>query len=111
MKLADMKEEKIALIICHELAHYLLDHQVLRLTKAIGQHYFSGKKFFKHATSIEVYDPILEEFMKKTVKQKYSCFYPQQRIITKFYEKNCDIMAISLWKKAYPDIDHEQIVD
>ena len=43
----------------------------------------------------DFYDPAREEFKAKVAeKQKYSCFYPQQRVITKFYEKNCDILAL-----------------
>lgn len=54
----------------------------------------------------EFYDPVAEEFKKRSMLQKYSCYYPQQLVVPKFYEKNCDIFAIQLWKKAYPDTDH-----
>jgi len=30
--------------------------------------------------------------------------------VTKFYEKNCDIFAHKIWKKAYPDLDHAKVV-
>jgi hypothetical protein len=58
----------------------------------------------------EVYDPVTVEFKLKTKLQKFSCYYPHQRIMDKFHEKNCDTLAVSLWKKAYPDIDHELVV-
>ena len=32
-------------------------------------------------------------------------------MITKFYEKNCDIYAIKFFMRAYPEADHEQIVN
>ena len=31
--------------------------------------------------------------------------------MTKYYEKNCDIFAQQLWKKAYPEADHHSIVN
>ncbi len=31
-------------------------------------------------------------------------------MVNKFYEKNCDSLAVKLWRKAYPDCDHEEIV-
>lgn len=44
-------------------------------------------------------------------KQKYSCFYPQQRVITKYYEKNCDLFALKFFLKAYPEVaDPEKLV-
>lgn len=82
----------------------------MRLFKSEIHHLIKDKKFFKSARERELYDPVIEEYKKKTVLQKYTCFYPQQRVITKFYEKNCDTLAMSLWKKAYPDVDHEAIV-
>ena len=42
---------------------------------------------------------------------KYSDYYPQQRIVTKFDQKNCDALAIRLWAKAYPEVDHEALVE
>lgn len=45
----------------------------------------------------EVYDPVTEEFKQKTKLQKFSCYYPHQRVMDKFYEKNCDMLAVSLW--------------
>jgi len=26
-------------------------------------------------------------------------------------ERNCDALAVMLWKKAYPDVDHEVLMD
>ena len=57
-----------------------------------------------------VYDPVREDFKKLTQLQNYSCFYPQQRIFDKFYERNCDALAVELWKKAFPDVDHERVI-
>ena len=34
LQLAEMNEEKLALLVCHELGHYLLDHSALRQAKA-----------------------------------------------------------------------------
>lgn len=59
----------------------------------------------------ELYDPVREEYKEKTKMQKDSCFYPQQRCVNKYYEKNCDIYAMQLWKKAYPSVDHEKIIE
>ena len=58
----------------------------------------------------DLYDPVREDFKAKTKLHKYSCYYPQQRVTTKFTERNCDSLAVLLWKKAYPDVDHEMLV-
>ena len=58
----------------------------------------------------DFYDPVRDDFNSKTKLHKYSCYYPQQRITSKFTERNCDSLAVLLWKKAYPDIDHEMLV-
>ena len=26
-------------------------------------------------------------------------------------ERNCDALAVMLWKSAYPDVDHETVID
>jgi hypothetical protein len=31
--------------------------------------------------------------------------------MNKFYERNCDTYAVTMWKKAYPDIDHELVIE
>ena len=56
-------------------------------------------------------DPVRIDFKERTRLQAYSCFYPQQRIVTKFMERNCDSLATILWRTAYPDVDHEQVVE
>ena len=40
LKIAEMDEAQLALLISHELAHYLMDHQVNRLGHAILQKQF-----------------------------------------------------------------------
>lgn len=32
-------------------------------------------------------------------------------MVTKYYEKNCDILAHQLWKKAYPEYDASEAVE
>lgn len=77
LKLAEMKEEGVALLLAHELAHFVLDHQVNRVGKAIFNNKLMNKLFFKNAGFKDVYDPTRVEFKEKVIeKQKYSCFYP-----------------------------------
>ncbi|TNV83821.1 hypothetical protein FGO68_gene14586 [Halteria grandinella] len=111
LDLSSLSEPHLALLLSHELSHYLLDHQLLRLAKA----YFANSlypRFFKRTAGIDLLDPARDEFRSKIVqKQRHSCFYPQQRVVTKYYEKNCDIMAMQMWKKAYQVEDPEKIVE
>ena len=74
------------------------------MNEIIGRLFRFGNRFY-------VYDPVRVEFLAKTHQHKYSCFYPHQRIMTKFYEKNCDIFAHQIWKKAYPNVDYSSVID
>ena len=77
LQLTDMNEERLAVLLSHELAHYLLDHQVLRLAKGYFVKNIYSKFVFRNAGFREAYDPTKQEFRDKVVKkQKYSCFYP-----------------------------------
>lgn len=62
LKLAQMKEEGVALLLAHELAHFILDHQVYRLSKAFFVYKVKSLVFFRNAGFREVYDPTKEEF-------------------------------------------------
>lgn len=107
LKIAQMDEAKLALLISHELSHYLMDHQVQRM----GLGFIRDKINMKLGQGKAQLDPTKKEFMAKTKLQSYSCFYPQQKVVDKFMERNCDALAVMLWKKAYPDVDHEVLMD
>jgi Zn-dependent protease with chaperone function len=71
-----MQEDQVALLLAHELSHFLLDHQFYRLVKALFVNKIASK-LIKTAGFKEVYDPTKEEFKLKVAdKQLYSCFYP-----------------------------------
>lgn len=76
LKLGGMREEDVALLLAHELSHYLLDHSFYRLVKSL----FVNKvvaRMMRGAGFKEVYDPTKEEFKTRVAdKQRYSCFYP-----------------------------------
>ena len=55
-----MDEKKLALLISHELSHYLLDHQAARITKVVFNEYIYRNYF--RTKEIEIYDPIKEDF-------------------------------------------------
>ena len=97
------------MLLAHELSHYLLDHNVKRTFVAFFWAYIY-RNLFKLPSHTEIYDPLTIEFKERTKLHKFSCYYPQQRIFDKFYEKNCDALAVKLWTKAFPDCDHEQVV-
>jgi hypothetical protein len=72
-----MKEEGVALLIAHELSHYILDHQPYRIFKSVFVNRVKNLLFFRNAGFREVYDPTKQEFKDKVeTKQKWSCFYP-----------------------------------
>lgn len=102
-----MKEAEVALMLSHEISHYLLEHQVSRLASFFGELYVRPRMF---DLKKELRDAIKEEFKEKTVLQKISCFYPQQRCVDKFIERHCDTLALHLWRKAYPNEASNQII-
>jgi hypothetical protein len=55
-------------LIAHELAHFLLDHQVLRLSKGWFVNNILSRFVFRNAGFREVYDPTKEEFKEKVLK-------------------------------------------
>lgn len=110
LRLASMDEASVALLVSHELAHFLMDHQVYRLALSWFRANVYTNAFKVASQKVADMDPIRNDFKARTRLQAYSCFYPQQRIVSKFMERNCDALAMILWKRAYPDVDHEQIV-
>lgn len=58
-------EKHLALMISHELGHYLLDHNVQRTFVAFFWAYIY-RNIFRLASQKEVYDPVTEEFKRKT---------------------------------------------
>lgn len=74
LKVAQMNEAEVALMISHELSHYLLEHQVSRLASFWAELYVRPRMF---DLKKELREAIKEEFKEKTVLQKISCFYPQ----------------------------------
>ena len=61
-----MKEESLALLLSHELSHYLLDHQPTRIFKSLFVNEIQNK-IFKSTKAKEIYDPAREEYKKKSV--------------------------------------------
>ena len=100
LKVCDNDMSKLGLLICHELAHYLMDHQPKRLT-SIWLHNMVGNTFLKSKSEAKLFDPIRNEFENHIKLTKFCCFYPHQRIFDKYYERNCDTLALHLWNKTY----------
>jgi hypothetical protein len=72
-----MQEEHLALLLSHELAHYLLEHQPLRLAKDFLVNDLYRRLFRFKPGYTELHDPIKDEFRAKVSnKQRHSCFYP-----------------------------------
>jgi len=69
LQLTDMNEERLAVLLSHEMAHYLLDHQVLRLAKGYFVNNIYSKFVFRNAGFREAYDPTKQEFREKVVKK------------------------------------------
>ena len=110
-KLSEFTEEKLALLICHEMSHFLLGHNSRRIIISYF-HWDLYKKWFKTGHEKEFSDPRLDELKERTKIQKYSCFYPQQqKFFDKFYEKNCDILAVQLWKETYLNESNQELLE
>lgn len=69
LKLANMKEEGVALLVAHELSHFILDHQPYRIFKAFFVNKIKSILFFKNAGFREIYDPTKQEFKEKVEKK------------------------------------------
>ena len=78
LRLTDMDEAKLALLISHEFAHYLMDHQILRLFLGMIREkilsHILPKKNTMDSSSV---DPVRKDFIARTKLQQYSCYYPQ----------------------------------
>lgn len=113
LTVSEKDERLLSILISHELAHYLLSHQSKRLLTAFLNTYIQGiifdeKKIRKTHKDIDVYDPMITEYEKRTALQKYSGYYPaKQKILDKFYERNCDALAVQLWTTAYGPLKDE----
>ena len=64
LKVAGMDEAKLALLVSHELSHYLLDHQVSRIGCSMYRENV-WKRYFNLAKQ-DFYDPVREDFKEKT---------------------------------------------
>jgi len=112
LKLAEDNELLLSLLVSHELAHYLLDHQIQKVLNGFFYVYCYKKLFpskdWREHEEIVVHDPLKNEFEDKIYLQNFSDFYPnKQRISNKFYERNCDALAVKLWKSVYGKSDNE----
>ena len=48
-------------------------------------------------------DPLVKDIEEKTRLQKHSPYYPEQKLYDKFYMRNAETFAISMYKKTYSD--------
>lgn len=114
LKATDNHPAKIGLLISHELAHYLLDHQEHRIMNAVLLPLMLPSVRGKDM-DLEMYDPLREELKKRRSLQVYSCFYQGQRMADKYFERHCDSLGVQLWKQAfgplYSDEDLVKVID
>lgn len=57
--------QALALMLAHELSHFLMEHTMSRTMSAVWRYYFATVWFRTSAMS-EVYEPVNEEFKLKT---------------------------------------------
>lgn len=107
LKLAEDSPEQLGLLLTHELAHFLLQHQGSRMLYAYFLEWFD---IYDHVKRQFNYDPLKKEFLQRTYGQRFCCFYPKQRLVDKFYEKKTDAFAIHLWRQCFePSNSQEQL--
>lgn len=78
LKLAKNEPSKLALLICHELSHYLLDHQAKRVFTMWARHKLNGfSSIFKlKSQRLRVSpNPAVAEFDKRVYPSQFGCFY------------------------------------
>jgi hypothetical protein len=84
LKVTDSDPKELALLMCHELSHFLLDHQSSRVTQYLLNEKLKTEYFKTSLERAKVYDPVVEEFDKRTFASCLGCFYPHQRIVDKY---------------------------
>jgi Zn-dependent protease with chaperone function len=94
LEVSGHSDEELSLLLAHELSHFMLEHQVERLIAVIGQ---ALVRTYVSAGNTTRLDPVVADFIAKTRLQQVSCFYPQQRLVTKFTERHCDQFAVVLF--------------
>ena len=88
IEVANKDEHQLSLLLAHELSHYLLEHQVSRISSAFVLKYVFP--LFARSARSTIIDPTVEDFRAKTQLQTYSCYYPTQKYVDKYKERHCD---------------------
>jgi len=97
-------DDELAMIICHEFSHYLLDHLPLKFKNIFQSWHFEGrwnknKNQYNKAPSAH-----RDSFQKVTDINHYIWFNKHSRFFSKYYERKADILSHELCHRAGYDI-------
>ncbi len=97
-------DDELAFLICHELAHSLLDHHATRMARL---------KLNQISTELSRVQPIqvseVNTFENLSELNEMVCYYPSYVLLDKFVERDTDVLAQSLFRSC-PDYDLAKIV-
>ena len=80
-------DNELAFLIAHEIAHFLLDHNLMRVIK----HWLNYKARLREKRLIQ--DSINNDFDKLAELNDLICYYPSYSLLDKFNERDTDILA------------------
>lgn len=83
-------DDQLAFLITHEIAHFLLDHNMIRLVK----HWMNRRSALRKKKI--VLDSAEDDFDKLAVMNEMVCYYPSYTLLDKFNERDTDILTHSI---------------
>lgn len=76
LKIANLNEYELALLICSELSHFLLSHTPKRVFESLFQKYIF-RKLFRLSDDVSSTDPLVKDLEERTSLHKHSPYYPE----------------------------------
>ena len=94
----------LALIISHELSHYLLDHLPRKILKIYMRKIHDSFKIKRVDRKFQILDEQANPKDDLDYIKKYICLYPQSKLFSKYFEKRTDTLAQEICIKAGFDV-------
>eukprot|EP00826_Nyctotherus_ovalis_P007238 TRINITY_DN11797_c0_g1_i2.p1 TRINITY_DN11797_c0_g1~~TRINITY_DN11797_c0_g1_i2.p1 ORF type:complete len:278 (-),score=17.99 TRINITY_DN11797_c0_g1_i2:315-1148(-) len=95
-------DDQLAFLITHEIAHFLLDHNMIRLVK----HWMNRRSALRNKKI--ALDSAESDFDKLAVINNMVCYYPSYRLLDKFNERDTDILMHSIIEGC-KELDREKV--
>ena len=97
-------DSELAFLICHAIAHFLLDHS----NDTILNHYWSQSSLLELSSMQDIgeknTESVVDDFDRLVPLNEMVCYYPMYHLLDKFEERDTDVLAHSLLKGC-PGLD------